>query len=93
MPTYVYRCTECDRVFEVMQRVSDEPMKSCEVCGGSVNKVIHPAGVLFKGSGFYVNDSGSKGGSASTPSNGDGSSKGSDSKGKSESTSSSSESS
>lgn len=58
MPTYVYECAACAQVFEVEQRMSDEPLTSCE-CGstGSVKRIIQPAGVLFKGPGFYVNDS------------------------------------
>jgi putative FmdB family regulatory protein len=58
MPTYVYECAACAKVFEVEQRMSEEPLTDCS-CGGAgtVRRLIQPAGVLFKGPGFYVNDS------------------------------------
>ncbi|MBX3097584.1 MAG: hypothetical protein KF812_12030 [Fimbriimonadaceae bacterium] len=57
MPTYVYECRKCERVFEVMQRMVEDPLTDCE-CGakGSLRRVIQPAGVVFRGSGFHVND-------------------------------------
>jgi len=65
MPTYEYACQSCGTHVEVFQRFSEAPLTSCGVCGGELRKVFHPAGILFKGSGFYVNDSrsgkGSKG--------------------------------
>ena len=57
MPTYEYRCTQCGRRFEVVQRIDDEPLTTCEVCGGELRKVFHAAGIVFKGSGFYATDS------------------------------------
>ena len=57
MPTYVYFCATCDVEFEAFQSFSDKPLKTHDVCGGSVRKVFLPAGIVFKGSGFYVNDS------------------------------------
>ncbi|MDQ4006283.1 MAG: zinc ribbon domain-containing protein [Actinomycetota bacterium] len=57
MPTYEFRCTQCGTLYEVFQRIGDEPMRTCERCGGEVKKVFHPAGIVFKGSGFYATDS------------------------------------
>lgn len=57
MPTYEYACNDCLVEFEVFQAFSDEPIKSCEKCGGSVRKVYNNVGVVFKGSGFYKTDS------------------------------------
>ena len=64
MPTYDYECSQCGRVFEVFQNMSDDPIESCEHCGGPVRRLIGGGlGIIFKGSGFYVTDnkSGSKG--------------------------------
>ncbi len=66
MPTYEYECLECKHNFEVFQSMNDEPVKVCEKCGKAVRKVFHSAGIIFKGSGFYVNDYKQKG-SDSTP--------------------------
>src|SRR5438105_14581577 len=57
MPTYEYACLSCGQHVEVYQRFSDEPLTVCGVCEGPLRKVFHPAGILFKGSGFYVTDS------------------------------------
>ncbi len=56
MPTYEYECEECGIVFERFQHFSDEPLKTCPECQGSVHRVIQPVGIIFKGSGFYVTD-------------------------------------
>ena len=56
MPTYSYRCTECGNEFDVRQSFSDEPLKVCEACGGSLRKLFNSVGIVFKGSGFYHND-------------------------------------
>ena len=57
MPTYEYRCTQCQNEFEKFQRMSDEPGAECPVCGGaSERKLSGGAGLLFKGSGFYITD-------------------------------------
>jgi len=86
MPIYEYRC-EKGHTFEVMQRMSDDPLTSCSTCEAPVQRVFHPVAVHFKGSGFYNTDYGKKRrGSAS-------SSEGSSSEGKSESKSSDSKSS
>ena len=58
MPTYEYKCSECEEVFEFFQRMTDEPMKTCPVCAGKLNRLISGGmGVIFKGSGFYTTDS------------------------------------
>ena len=56
MPTYKYRCKECGHEFEVRQRMSDNPLTECPVCGGPVRRVVGSVGIVFKGSGFYVTD-------------------------------------
>jgi putative FmdB family regulatory protein len=56
VPTYEYACTQCGQHVEVFQRLSEEPLTTCGVCGGQLRKVFHPAGILFKGSGFYSTD-------------------------------------
>jgi putative FmdB family regulatory protein len=71
MPTYEYACTRCGNRFEVFQRIEDGPLTVCEACGGPLRKVFHPAGIVFKGSGFYATDSRPKP-KAETPSGGDG---------------------
>jgi putative FmdB family regulatory protein len=57
MPTYVYKCEECNYHFEQIQKFSDKPLKTCPRCKSKVKRVIHPTGIVFKGSGWYVNDS------------------------------------
>ena len=57
MPIYEYRC-EKGHTFEVLQRMSDDPIEKCEVCGAPVQRVFHPVAVHFKGSGFYNTDYG-----------------------------------
>lgn len=76
MPTYEYRCDKCGDNFEVIQSFTDKPLRRHAQCGGKVEKVFHPRGVVFKGSGFYVTDSrakakaSSENGSSNTSSNG-----------------------
>jgi putative FmdB family regulatory protein len=57
LPTYEYRCAN-GHTFEVVQRMSDDPVTVCEVCGEPVQRVFHPVAVHFKGSGFYATDYG-----------------------------------
>ena len=57
MPTYQYACTECGEQLEVVQKFSDEPLTECPACKGRLRKVFSAVGVVFKGSGFYKNDS------------------------------------
>jgi putative FmdB family regulatory protein len=70
MPTYAYSCTKCGEEFEVYQTFSDAPLKRHPGCGGSVQKVFSPVGIVLKGSGFYKNDSrsGSKSGGSKSKS-------------------------
>jgi len=60
MPLYEYKCEECGLRFERRQHFSDDPVRICPDCGGSVVRLIQPAGIIFKGSGFYVTDNRSK---------------------------------
>ena len=60
MPTYEYGCTACGQHIEVFQRFSEDALTTCGACGGKLRKVFHPAGIVFKGSGFYATDSRSK---------------------------------
>jgi putative FmdB family regulatory protein len=57
VPTYQYACTECGDRVEVVQKFTDDPLTVCEACGGKLRKVFFPAGIVFKGSGFYRTDS------------------------------------
>ena len=57
MPTYSYRCTECDNAFDIVQAFTDDTLTVCPVCGGKLRKVFSPVGVTFSGSGFYRTDS------------------------------------
>ena len=57
MPTYSYRCTECDSAFDIVQAFTDETLTVCPTCGGKLRKVFSPVGVTFSGSGFYRTDS------------------------------------
>ena len=58
MPIYEYQCDQCGDSFEVMQKMSDDPIVECEKCGGTLHKVLHPVAIHFKGSGFYTTDYG-----------------------------------
>jgi putative FmdB family regulatory protein len=60
LPTYEYRCHDCGNQFERAQRMSDEPLTDCEVCGGHVQRVLFAPAIHFKGTGFYNTDYGSK---------------------------------
>ena len=71
MPTYEYRCTSCDYYFEQFQSIKAEPIKICPKCGEPVRKLFSAgAGLIFKGSGFYITDY--KKNNVSAPSNGNG---------------------
>jgi putative FmdB family regulatory protein len=58
MPTYGYECINCHIGFETIQSIKDDPLTTCEACGGTLRKKVYPVGIAFKGSGFYVNDYG-----------------------------------
>ncbi|MCS5718382.1 FmdB family transcriptional regulator [Herbiconiux sp. CPCC 205763] len=79
MPTYSYRCTECENAFDIQQSFTDDTLTDCPVCGGKLRKVFSPVGVTFNGSGFYRTDSRAKPGSGSGSANGNGGSSSSDS--------------
>ncbi|WP_071606394.1 FmdB family zinc ribbon protein [Luteipulveratus halotolerans] len=66
MPTYPYACTECGHQFEVFQSFSDDALTECPQCQGKLRKVWGSVGVVFKGSGFYRNDSRGDGKSSSS---------------------------
>ena len=57
MPTYQYACTECEHAFDQFQSFSDDALTQCPECQGRLRKVFNAVGVVFKGSGFYRNDS------------------------------------
>jgi putative FmdB family regulatory protein len=80
VPTYAYTCTACKHDFEIVQSFSDDSLTECPKCEGRLRKVFNAVGVVFKGSGFYSNDSrkdsrrGSRSGSSSGSGNGSSSS-------------------
>lgn len=61
MPTYVYECASCSKVFEIEQRITESALKDCQ-CGSkdTLKRLIQPVGISFKGAGFYVNDTASR---------------------------------
>ncbi|MFE9096550.1 FmdB family zinc ribbon protein [Streptomyces sp. NPDC007264] len=65
MPTYQYQCTECGEGLEAVQKFTDDALTECPSCGGRLKKVFSAVGIVFKGSGFYRNDS--RGSSSSSP--------------------------
>ncbi|MGH3951143.1 MAG: FmdB family zinc ribbon protein [Pseudonocardiaceae bacterium] len=60
MPTYQYACKECDHQFDAAQSFSDPSLTDCPECAGALRKLFGSVGVIFKGSGFYRNDSRSR---------------------------------
>ncbi|HWZ20532.1 MAG TPA: zinc ribbon domain-containing protein [Ktedonobacteraceae bacterium] len=56
MPTYEYLCRECSHRFETRQKMTDDSLTTCPECGGNIRRVLFPASVVFKGSGFYKTD-------------------------------------
>ncbi|WP_417916760.1 FmdB family zinc ribbon protein [Candidatus Electronema sp. JC] len=62
MPVYEYRCSACERVFEVQQKISDPPLTTCSECGGGVKKLVSASAFHLKGGGWYA-DGYSSGGS------------------------------
>ena len=79
MPTYEYACTSCGQHVEIFQRLSEPPLETCVACGGHMRKVFFPAGIVFKGSGFYATDNRSKATSSASDSGSGSSSADSDS--------------
>jgi putative FmdB family regulatory protein len=68
MPTYEYRCAKCGEHLEVFQSFSEAPLTKHAHCGGKLAKVLSPAGIVLKGSGFYKTDSRSGNGSSKSKS-------------------------
>ncbi|MCX4666609.1 FmdB family transcriptional regulator [Streptomyces sp. NBC_01381] len=91
MPTYQYQCTECGEGLEAVQKFTDDALTVCPGCDGRLKKVFSAVGIVFKGSGFYRNDS--RGSSSSSTPSSTSASKSSDSKSASTASSSSSSSS
>ena len=73
MPTYGYKCKSCGHEFEILQKMSDPPLKTCPKCSGELQKKIYAAGVIYKGSGYYSTDYKGSKSTDSSSSNGSGS--------------------
>jgi len=56
MPIYEYECTKCGKNFEIFQKIGDDPLTECRVCGGALNKLISQCSFHLKGTGWYVTD-------------------------------------
>ncbi|WP_172384840.1 FmdB family zinc ribbon protein [Streptomyces sp. MNP-20] len=93
MPTYQYQCTECGEGLEAVQKFTDDALTVCPNCDGRLKKVFSAVGIVFKGSGFYRNDSRGSSSSSSPASSSTPSSASSSSSSKSSASSSSSSSS
>lgn len=70
MPLYEYQCLPERHRFEVRQGINDDPVTVCQQCGAPVRRVVQPVGIVFKGSGFYVNDSRKSSNPTSKPADG-----------------------
>jgi putative FmdB family regulatory protein len=57
LPTYGYQCNDCKHEFSVFQAMKDDPIAICPQCTGGVKRLLYPVGIVFKGSGWYINDS------------------------------------
>ncbi|HET7466145.1 MAG TPA: FmdB family zinc ribbon protein [Candidatus Dormibacteraeota bacterium] len=79
MPIYGYRCGNCGHEFEVLQKMSDAPLKTCPKCSGRLTKILYPAGIIYKGSGYYSTDYKGGGSKAAAKAGSNGSSSSSDS--------------
>jgi putative FmdB family regulatory protein len=80
VPTYDYRCRDCGHTIEIIHSILEDGPEVCERCRGPMQRVLHPTGVIFRGSGFYVTDSRkaegtASGDSAASPAEGGGSGK------------------
>ncbi|MDO0914199.1 zinc ribbon domain-containing protein [Streptomyces sp. DT2A-34] len=93
MPTYQYQCTECGEGLEAVQKFTDDALTECPSCQGRLKKVFSAVGIVFKGSGFYRNDSRGSSSSSSPASSKSSTSSSSDSSSSSSSSSTSSSSS
>ena len=67
MPRYDYECTSCHHVFEMRQSFDSDPVATCPDCGNQANRKFHAVPIVFKGSGFYVNDYGKNSSFTSKP--------------------------
>jgi putative FmdB family regulatory protein len=67
MPTYEYECQQCHERVEAVQKFTDASLTVCPLCGGELRKVFSAVGIVFKGSGFYKNDSRGTKSESSTP--------------------------
>jgi putative FmdB family regulatory protein len=56
MPVYEYKCTKCDKQFEVTQKITDNPLTECTSCGGELKKLITSTSFVLKGGGWYITD-------------------------------------
>ena len=56
MPIYEYKCEKCGKIIEAVQKMSDDPLATCEECGGKLEKMISISSFILKGDGFYAND-------------------------------------
>ena len=70
MPTYDYQCRDCGTVTEVIHAMTEDGPTVCDACGGPLRRVLYPAGIIFKGSGFYRTDSRADTGNATSASAG-----------------------
>ena len=66
MPLYEYRCADCDRTLEILQKVSDPDLGICSHCGGKLERQLSAPAIRFKGAGWYVNDYGKSNSNGST---------------------------
>ena len=90
MPTYAYACADCGHAFDIVQSFSDDALTVCPQCDGTLRKQFNAVGVVFKGGGFYRNDSRSNDSSSSSSDSSSSSASGSSSSSSSASSSSSS---
>ena len=67
MPTYDYQCRSCGVIREVVHSMLEDGPSECERCGGQLRRVVHPTGIIFRGSGFYKTDSRSSSSASVTP--------------------------
>jgi putative FmdB family regulatory protein len=56
VPTYEYRCDKCGKTFEVFQKITDDPVKKCQDCGGEVRRLVNATNFILKGNGWYKTD-------------------------------------
>jgi putative FmdB family regulatory protein len=89
MPIYEYACDTCQTTFERKQKFSEDPVRVCPECGNGVRRVLHPAGIIFKGSGFYVTDNRSSNGASKSANGSNGTSSPAESNGSTSASSSS----